>query len=114
MRQTHPKLNWRREVFQILSDFLFQDLTTSYVRTEVDIAGRNNALFPFYRSQHFRSELSAGIGHGQCSGACTVFGFDDFVTAELDTLDEGSKLLSRNFWEGVGRLGEKGDDLRED
>lgn len=51
----------------------------------------------------------AGIGHGEGGRASTILGLHDFITTELNTVDESIVLVVRDG-DGGGDLAEEGND----
>lgn len=76
---------------------------------EVDEGWLDDALLARNGAEDLLGEAVAGVGHGEGGRAKAVLGLDDLVTAELDAVDEGVKLLG---WDGDGGLGlgEERDD----
>lgn len=109
---THPNLDIRGEVVQLLADFLLQRCATFLVCVKVDIAGRDESLLAREGIDDLGGELCTGISHGERCRSSAVFRFDDFVTTKLDACREGLQLFGgEGSLKWVGRLGKEGHDL---
>ena len=110
---THPNLDVRGEIVQLLADFLLQCGAAFLVCVEVDITGRNESLLSREGVNDLGGKLCTGISHGERRRSSTIFRFNDLVTTKLDACREGLQLFggegSRKW---VGRLGKEGYDLR--
>lgn len=78
------------------------------VEGAVDEGGFNDTLDTLSGLEEGLSEAGTGESHGKGGGTSAVLGLDDFVTAELDAVDEGIAGLAFNV--GVVGLREEGDD----
>lgn len=82
--------------------------TLVLVEGAVDEGGFDDALDTLSGLEEGLGETGTGESHGEGSGTSAVLGLDDFVTAELDAVDEGVAGLA--FDVGVVGLGEEGHD----
>lgn len=96
--RTHSEFYWCRKIIDIFADGLLESVASSFVSCQIDVARCNDALLALNSPEDFGGEFSTGIGHRKGSRACAILGLDDFVTTELNSLDEGIVLLLRNLW----------------
>lgn len=82
--------------------------TLVLVERAVDKGGLNDTLDTLSGLEEGFGEAGTGESHGEGGGTSTVLGLDDFVTTELDAVDEGVASLAFNA--GVVGLREEGDD----
>ena len=69
---------------EVIAARLLLDLVAAGDAGKVDEGGFYDAGFAFYGLHYALCEAEAGVGHAEGGGAGAVFGFDDFVAAELD------------------------------
>jgi hypothetical protein len=95
------------KVLQVLADLASDRLGGLGVGFQVDVGRRDDTSLAGERSsKDLAGEFGTSLGHGQGGGTGTSLGFDDFVTTELDSVDEGvSLLLVGQDGLGDGRLG---------
>lgn len=74
----------------------------------VNKGGLNDALDALSSLEERLGETSTGESHGESGRAGTILGLDNFVTAELDTVDQGVASLALNV--GVVGLGDERDN----
>lgn len=79
-----------------------------FVQWAIDEGAFDNALLALRSLQQALSEPCTSHGHGKSGRACTILGLDDFVTTELDAVDQGVELLAGDI--GVAGLRDQGDD----
>lgn len=82
--------------------------TLVLVEGTVDEGGLNNTLDTLSGLKERFGETGTGESHGEGGGTSTVLGLDDFVTTELDAVNEGVTGLALNV--GVVGLGQERDD----
>lgn len=68
----------------------------------------HHSLFALGGLQQALRKSSTSHGHGESCRTGTVLGLDHLITAELDSVDQGIKLLARDV--GVARLRDQGHD----
>ena len=79
-----------------------------FVQWAIDEGALNNTLLALRSLQQALSKPGTSHSHGESGRACTVLGLDDFVTTELDAVDQGVELLASDI--GVAGLRDQGDD----
>ncbi len=73
------------------------------VEGRFDVGALLDALFAVQSLEEGVGEDGGGVGHGEGSGSGTVLGLDDFVTTELDAVNELLVLLA--LGDGVTAVG---------
>lgn len=112
MGGTYAKFNVGGEVREIFTEFLGECGSTLSVRREADVGWGNNALLTPHSTDDLCGELSASVGHRQGSRASAILSLDDFITTELNSVDESIvRGLVDARGKGVGGLGEERNDL---
>ena len=71
--------------------------TLVLVQRAVDKGRLDDASLALSSLEQALSEASTGHGHGQSRRACTILGLHDFVTTELDAVDQAVELLATNI-----------------
>ncbi len=113
---TLTELDADGEEWEVGADLLLDGLASSLVCREGDVGWGDETGFTLEGGTHdLVSELGTGLSHRQGGGTSTGLCLDDFVTTELDAVDESVSLglvvedLGWDGWLGLGEEWEDGD-----
>ncbi len=88
-----PESDIDREVLQRRSDLFLNRLGSRFIRVEIDVRRSGDTTLSLESSTHdLVCEFGTGLSHRESGGSTSCFGFNDFVSSELDSFDQGVSL----------------------
>jgi hypothetical protein len=110
--KTYTKFDVGREECKFLTKLLGESGTASSISRNADIGGCNDALLAVQGAKDFGGEFSTSICHRESGRTGTILGLDDFITTELNAINQSIVgFLREARRKRVRRLRKEGNNL---